>query len=147
MGRSRRKETFWLASRAADVILRAPVADLGGGQFVSEDDHDAGHGGVQNGGAPGRVSVSTGAESRTLTMKSAEIARFTLATRRGVPYHRDDNPTSYLYVVSFHTTAGFVPFLEAPPSSDSRFLGAHIRLVPEYADAETTMWSPASGKD
>ena len=36
------------------------------------------------------------------------------------------------------TTTGFVPFLEAPGASDSRFLGARIRLIPEYADAETT---------
>ena len=33
-----------------------------------------------------------------------------------------------------------MPFLEAPGSSDSRFLGARVRLVPEYADAETTTW-------
>ena len=61
----------------------------------------------------------------------------------GVPYHRDENPTSYLYVVSFRTTAGFVPFLDAPASSDSRFLGARIRLVPQYADAETSTWLSA----
>jgi hypothetical protein len=58
----------------------------------------------------------------------------------GVPYHRDENPTSYLYVLSFRTTAGFVPFLDAPGSSDSRFLGAHVKLTPQYADAETTAW-------
>jgi hypothetical protein len=40
-----------------------------------------------------------------------------------------------------------VPFLDAPPSTDSRFLGARIRLVPEYVDAETTVWSPTSGKE
>ena len=140
-------DAFWLRGKSrADVILRAPVADLGGGRFVSKTISKLAIE-VQNGGDPGRVSVSTGAESRTLTMKSAEIARFALAMPRGVPYHRDENPTSYLYVVSFRTTAGFVPFLDAPPSSDSRFLGAHIRLVPEYADAETTMWSPAPDKD
>jgi hypothetical protein len=33
-----------------------------------------------------------------------------------------------------------VPFLEVPGSSDSRFLGARVRLVPEYADAEMTTW-------
>ncbi len=140
-------DAFWLRGKSrADVILRAPVAGLGGGRFVTKTITKLAIE-VQNGGDPGRVSVSTGAESRTLTMKSAEIARFTLAMPRGVPYHRDENPTSYLYVVSFRTTAGFVPFLDAPPSSDSRFLGAHIRLVPEYADAETTLWLPAPDKD
>jgi hypothetical protein len=50
-------------------------------------------------------------------------------------------------VVSIRTTAGFVPFLDAPPSSDSRFPGARIRLVPTYADAETSIWTPAPGSD
>lgn len=136
-------DAFWLRGKSrADVILRAPVADLGGGQFVSKTITTLAIE-VQNGGEPGRVSVSTGADSRTLIMKSAEIARFRLAMPRGVPYRRDENPTSYLYVLSFGTTAGFVPFLDAPPSGDSRFLGAHIRLVPAYADADTTTWSPA----
>ena len=133
-------DAFWLRGKSsADVILRAPVADLGGGRYVSKTittlDVE-----VQNGGDAGRVSVSTGAASRTLTMKPAEVARFTLAMPAGVPYHRDENPTSYVYVVSFTTTAGFVPFLDAANSSDSRFLGAHVRLVPAYADAETTIW-------
>jgi len=48
--------------------------------------------------------------------------------------------------VTITTTAGFVPFLDAPASSDSRFLGARVRLVPQYADAETSTWQtkPAS---
>jgi len=136
-------DSFWIRGKSrADVVLRAPVEDLGGGRFVSKTivrlDVE-----LQNGGDPGRVSVSTGAESRTLTMKPAEIARFTLAMPRGVPYHRDENPTSYLYTLTFTTTAGFVPFLDAANSSDSRFLGARVRLVPQYADAETTIWRPA----
>ncbi|HJZ78642.1 MAG TPA: hypothetical protein VKE51_43240 [Vicinamibacterales bacterium] len=136
-------DAFWLRGKSrADVVLRAPVADLGGGQFVSKTITRLAVE-VQNGGDPGRVSVSTGAESRALAMKPAEVAHFTLAMPRGVPYHRDENPTSYLYVVSFGTTAGFVPFLDAPNSSDSRFLGARVRIVPEYADAETTVWRPA----
>jgi hypothetical protein len=57
-------------------------------------------------------------------------------------------PTSYLYAISISTTNGFVPFLDIPcetptncPSSDARYLGAMIHLVPEYTDAETTTWS------
>lgn len=136
-------DAFWVKGKSrADVILRAPVANAGGGRFVTKTITSLTIE-VQNGGDPGRVSVSTGADSRTLTMKPAEIARFTLAMPAGVPYHRDENPTSYLYVVSFRTTAGFVPFLDAPASSDSRFLGARIRLLPQYADAETSTWASA----
>lgn len=136
-------DAFWVKGKSrADVILRAPVASAGGGTFVTKTITSLAVE-VQNGGEPGEVTVSTGAASRTLTMKPAEIARFTLPMPAGVPYHRDENPTSYLYVVSFRTTAGFVPFLDAPPSSDSRFLGARIRLVPQYADAETSTWLSA----
>jgi hypothetical protein len=135
-------DAFWLRGKSrADVILRGPVADLGGRHFVSKTIMRLAIE-VQNGGDPGQVSVSTGADSRTLTMAPAEVAHFTLAMPRGVPYHRDDNPTSYLYVVSFRTTGGFVPFLDDPFAHDGRFLGARVRLVPEYADAETTTWSP-----
>ena len=140
-------DAFWLRGKSrADVILRAPVADAGGGRFVSKTITRLTFE-VQNGAEAGGVSVATGAASRTIAMKPAEIARFRLEMPAGVPYHRDDNPTSYLYVVSFHTTAGFVPFLDAPPSGDSRYLGARVRLVPEYADAETTTWSNAPDRN
>ena len=79
-------------------------------------------------------------------MKSAEKVRFALAMPSGVPYHRDDNPTSYLYVLTIRTRAGFVPFLDAADANmDNRFLGAHLRVWPEYADAETTTWTPEPG--
>jgi hypothetical protein len=50
----------------------------------------------------------------------------------GVPYRPYETPTSYVYVVSFKTTSGFVPFLEMPPSGDSRYLGARVTLKPEF---------------
>jgi len=140
-------DAFWVRGKSrADVILRAPVVDIGGGRFVSKTIATLAIE-VQNGADRSRVTVSTGAESRTLVLNSAEAASVTLRVGRGVPYHRDENPTSYLYVVSIRTTAGFVPFLDAPSSSDSRFLGARIRLVPTYADAETSSWTPAPGSD
>jgi hypothetical protein len=73
-------------------------------------------------------------------MKSAELVTVTLPVESGVPYHRDENPTSYLYRLAISTTAGFVPFLDAPGSNDSRFLGARVRVVPDYVDAETSIW-------
>jgi hypothetical protein len=71
----------------------------------------------------------------------------------GVPFRREIQPTSYLYNLSVETTAGFVPFLEVPceapgkcPSSDSRFLGAMIHVIPEYTDADITRgWVPPGG--
>ena len=124
----------------AEVILRAPVADAGGGRFVTKAITTLTIE-IQNGARPDRVTVSTGRESQTLAMKPEEVARVTMAVEDGVPYRRDEQPTSYVYTVSIETTSGFVPFLEAPGSKDSRFLGARVHLVPEYVDAETTIWT------
>jgi len=133
-------DAFWVRGKSrADVILRAPVVDIGDGRFVSKAIVKLAVE-VENGADPATVTVSTGAETRTLRMKSAEKARFDLAVSRGLPYTRDENPTSYLYPVSIRAGAGFVPFLEVSGSNDSRFLGARVRLMPQYADAETTIW-------
>ena len=134
-------EWFWVKGRSrADVILRAPVADVGNDRFVTKAITKLTIE-IQNGARPDRVTVSTGRESQTLAMKPEEVARVTMAVEDGVPYRRDEQPTSYVYVVSIETTSGFVPFLEAPGAKDSRFLGARVHLVPEYVDAETTIWT------
>ncbi len=100
---------------------------------------------VRNGGAPNLVTVATDSESQTLEMTPGELRVVTLAMPAGVPFRREIQPTSYLYNLSVKTTAGFVPFLEVPceapgkcPSSDSRFLGAMIHVIPEYTDADIT---------
>ncbi len=86
-------------------------------------------------------------------MTPGELRVVTLAVPAGVPFRREIQPTSYLYNMSVTTTAGFVPFLEVPceapgkcPSSDSRFLGAMIHVIPEYTDADITRgWVPPGG--
>ncbi len=139
---------FWVKGKSrAEVILRAPVADAGGGQFVTKAITRLGVD-IENGGRPDRVTVSTGRESRTLDMKPAEVAHFDLAVPDGVPYRRDPQPTSYVYIVSIGTTSGFVPFLANPGKSpDSRFLGARVHLAPQYMDAETSTWSIPDKKE
>jgi len=135
-------DAFWVKGKSsAEVVLRAPVVDAGGGQFVTKAIGRL-HVEVQNGGVPGRVTVSTGRESRTLDMKPEDVAVLDLAVENGVPYYRIEQPTSFLYTVTITTTNGFVPFLTVPDSNDSRFLGARVRLVPEYFDAEVVSWSP-----
>ena len=136
------KDWFWVKGKSrAEVILRAPVVDAGAGRFVTKAIARLGVD-IENGGRPDRVVVSTGRESRTLDLKPAEVVHLDLAVPDGVPYHRDPQPTSYVYVVSIGTTSGFVPFLANPGrASDSRFLGARVHLVPAYVDAETAIWS------
>jgi hypothetical protein len=134
-------DAFWVKGKStAEVILRAPVVDAGGGQFVSKAIGKLGVE-IRNGALPDRVTVSTGAESRTLEMKPSEVVTLQLAVEKGVPYHRIEQPTSFLYVVTIKTTSGFTPFLDSPDANDSRFLGALVRFMPEYFDAETSMWN------
>jgi hypothetical protein len=134
-------DRFWVKGKSrAEVILRAPVADAGGGRFVTKAITRLAVD-IENGAMPDRVTVSTGRESRTLEMKPAEKARVDLAVEDGVPYRRDEQATSYVYTVSIRTTSGFVPFLLVPGQSDNRFLGAMVRLVPQYRDAETSTWT------
>jgi len=138
-------DAVWVKGKSrAEIILRAPVVDAGNDQFVTKAIARL-QVEIQNGGVLNRVTVSTGRESRTLEMKPEEVAVLQLAVEEGVPYHRIEQPTSFLYTVSITTTNGFVPFLTAPGSSDSRFLGARVRLVPEYVDAEVSHWSARPG--
>jgi hypothetical protein len=133
-------DAFWVKGKStAEVILRAPVLDAGGGQFVTKAIRKLGVE-IRNGGLPDQVTVSTGAESRTLDMKPSEVMTLQLTVEKGVPYHRIEQPTSFLYVVSIKTTSGFTPFLDSPDANDSRFLGALVRFIPEYFDAETSTW-------
>jgi hypothetical protein len=37
-----------------------------------------------------------------------------------------------VYSISLTTSGGFVPFLDDPKNSDSRYLGAMVRIVPVY---------------
>ena len=141
-------EWLWIKGKsAAEIILRAPVVDAGGGRFISKAIARLGVE-IQKGGRDGRVVVSTGRDRRVLDMKAGEVARFTMAVPAGVPYRRDEQPTSYVYVVWVSTTSGFVPFLEAPPetTTDARFLGAKVHLVPEYTDADSSTWTVQPSK-
>ena len=125
-------DAFWLrGGRRADVILRGPLALQPDGSLVGQ------HIGrltvrVQNGIKPDRVTIETGRAGETLTLAPDEVRTVTLDMPRGVPYQPYETPTSYVYVVRFRTTDGFVPFLETPPSGDARFLGARVTLTPEF---------------
>jgi hypothetical protein len=124
-------EAFWVRGKSrADVILRAPLAELPEGGWRGwrigrlEVHVDAPIANV--------VTIATGRDERTVRLEPGVPQTFTLEMPRGVPYRPYETPTSYVYVVTFTTTNGFVPFLEMPPSSDSRYLGARITLKPEF---------------
>ena len=145
-------EWFWVKGRArAEVVLRAPVANAGVDRWVSKAIARL-NVEVRNGGVPNRVTISTGRETQELEMSPGELRTLSLPVRSGVAFRREVQPASYLYMISIETTDGFVPFLATPcekpgqcASSDSRFLGAMIHLVPEYTDAETSTWRAPGG--
>ena len=139
---------FWVKGKSnADIVLRAPVMNVGQDTYLSKKIVRL-HVEVLNAGIVNRISISTGRQSQRIDLHPGDRAALSLSVRDGVPFHRDPQPTSYLYVVSIATTNGFVPFLDLPcekpgacPSDDYRYLGAMIHLVPEYTDAETTTWA------
>jgi hypothetical protein len=125
-------DTFWLrGGRRADVIVRAPLQALGEGRWLGRRLARL-HVEVVNGLRSNRVTLESRRTKEVLALGPHEARTVTLEMPAGVPYKPYDTPTSYVYVVSLTTTRGFVPFLETPDSSDARFLGARVTLVPEF---------------
>jgi hypothetical protein len=149
-------EWFWVKGRSrADIVLRAPVAAAGPGQYISKKISKLTID-VRNAGVSNTVKLSASGQTQTLDMAPGELKQVSLTVSGGVPYRRDVQPTSYVYVMSISTTNGYVPFLDLPcakpgacPSDDPRFLGAMIHIVPEYTDADISTWTApgAVGKD
>jgi hypothetical protein len=144
---------FWVKGRAtAEIVLRAPIESLGENNWVTKEIAKLTVE-VRNGNVANQVTVKTGSESQTFAMTPGELRVVPLSVRKGVPFRREVQPTSYLYTLSVKTTAGFVPFLENPcasrdkcPPGDPRFLGAMIHIVPEYTDSDITRgWVPPGG--
>ena len=140
-------EWFWVKGKSkAEIVLRAAVAEAGQNRYISKKISRLTID-VRNAGVPNRIKVSAGGHTEMLDMSPGELRQISIAVGGGVPYHRDVQPTSYLYVMSVSTANGFVPFLDIPcekpgscPSSDPRYLGAMIHVVPEYTDADITRW-------
>ena len=127
-------DAFWVRGHSrADIILRAPAAGDALGterplrlrQLTVE---------VRNGPKPNHVTVRTATDRVAVDLAPGEVKTITVRPGSGVPYRPTIAPTNYVYSMSIASESGFVPFLETPESSDSRLLGARIRLVPTYGD-------------
>jgi hypothetical protein len=121
-------DSFWVRGGArADVILRAPAPDAQPLRIRSLTVE------VTNGSVPNRVRVSGGFTGETLSLAAGEVRSVEIVPGGGVPFKPWIHPTNYVYTVSVSTSAGFAPFLETQgQNSDSRYLGALVRLVPHY---------------
>jgi hypothetical protein len=122
---------FWVRGKSrADVILRAPLAKLPQGGWRSQQ---ISRFGVELASQVSNVvSISSGRERHTVTLAAGIPQTFALRMPDGVPYRPRETPTSYIYSITIATSDGFVPFLQAPPSSDSRYLGVKVTLRPEF---------------
>lgn len=126
-------EFFWVrGGRRADVILRARAPEDANGTPVPLRIRrltvEISNGAVQN-----RIRVSDGLGWQTFDLAPREDKVIEVMPGGGVPFKPSIYPTNYVYTVSISTSNGSAPFLDAPgQSSDSRFLGARVRLVPIY---------------
>jgi hypothetical protein len=125
-------DAFWVRGRSrADIILRAPAVDdeLGTGRPIRLQSLAVE---IENGAKPNEVRIRTGGENLSVPLAPGEQKTVTVRPGTGLPYRPLTFPTNYLYSISITSESGFVPFLETPESTDSRVLGARIRLVPTY---------------
>jgi hypothetical protein len=126
-------DRFWLRGRSrADVILRSPTRE--GRGVVVPLRVRAWSFEVTNGGVSNRVDLRSGWHHAALDLAPGETRVVELAAGTGVPYKPARFPTNYVYSISLRARHGFVPFLEDTSNSDSRYLGAMVRLTPVYAN-------------
>jgi hypothetical protein len=123
---------FWVRGESrADVLLRAPAADLPDGRVVPLRVRSLTVE-VTNGGAPNRVVVAGGWSRIRLDLAPGEVRTVEVSPGMGVPYKPSIHPTNNIYRLSVSSRAGFVPFLHDSTNSDSRYLGALVRVTPVY---------------
>jgi len=125
-------DIFWLRGKSrADVLLRAPTTPGADGNPIPLRVR-AWSLEVTNGNVPNRVSVRSGLRRTSVVLAPGEVRQIEIGAGAGVPYKPARFPTNYVYTLTFSTADGFVPFLNDTTSSDSRYLGAMVRLTPIY---------------
>ncbi len=124
-------DSFWVRGKSrADVMLRAAAQVEGDRATPLEIRRLALE--VTNGPKTNRVVISSGWRRVVLNLAPGEVRNVDFKPAGGVPYKPALYPTNYIYTFSVSTTAGFVPFLEESGSSDSRYLGALVKVTPVY---------------
>ena len=139
---------FWVKGESrADVLLRAPVT---GSEETAQVPLRirALRIEVTNGGVSNSVVVATSWDRAHLTLAPGEVRVVQLSAGAGVPYRPSRFPSNYIYSLSVSASAGFVPFLNDLTSSDSRYLGVLVRVVPIYycsvISASRARWGPSA---
>ena len=125
---------FWVkGGRRADVLVRGPAVETADRGTVSLRIRTM-RVEITNTEVANEVVVSTGGRRAKMTLAPGEQRVVELSPGPGVPYKPALFPMGYVYAISVSTSAGVTPFLMHPESSDSRYLGARVRIVPLYQD-------------
>jgi hypothetical protein len=125
-------DAFWVRGQSrADVVLRAPVRVEGDRATPLEIRRLALE--ITNGLKPNHVVVSSGWRRTAIDLAPGEVKTIDFKPGGGIPYKPAQYPTNYIYAFSVSTSAGFVPFLEEAGSTDSRYLGAQVKVTPVYS--------------
>ena len=125
---------FWVkGGRRADVLVRGPAIETPDRGTVSLKIRTM-RVEITNTEIANEVVVSTGGRRAKMTLAPGEQRVVELSPGPGVPYKPALFPMGYVYTISVSASAGVTPFLMHPESSDSRYLGARVRIVPLYQD-------------
>ena len=125
---------FWVkGGRRADLLIRGPAVETPDRGTLSLKIRTM-RVEIANANVANQVVVSTGWHRASLSLAPGEERVVELSPGPGVPYKPALFPMGYVYTISVSTTAGITPFLNDPASSDSRYLGARVRIVPLYRD-------------
>jgi hypothetical protein len=137
-------EWFWVKGGArADLLLRAPVEPVQDGTNEDGTPKIVGYTPrtlkqlrveVRTGDIANTVTIATGADTQRLDLGPHRNTVTTVRAEAGLPYRAHlDQPTSYVYNFSVRSASGFTPiFTQGASTTDQRYLGVLIRLVPMY---------------
>ena len=123
---------FWVkGGHRADVLVRGPAVDTPDRGLVSFRIRSM-RVEITNANVANHVVVSSGIHRVSMSLAPNEARIVELSPGPGVPYKPALFPMGYVYSVSVSAAEGITPFLNDPASSDSRYLGARVRIVPLY---------------
>ena len=145
-------EWFWVKGGSrADLLLRAPAREVTDPNAAGEAVPVTAADGtvtvkrfvpyrlkrllveIRTGDVSNTVTVATGADSRALRLEAHRDTVSVVRAETGLPYRAHlTQPTTYVYAVSITSDAGFTPVFTEGGSTDDRFLGVLVRLVPRW---------------
>lgn len=130
---NREGEWFWVRGESrAELILRAPARPRPDGSGWDSLRLRGVTVEVRTGDVASRVQVRSGGNQAALDLGPQASAGVRIVPGPGLPYRAvPGQPTNYVYFLTVSSSGGFVPMFTSG-SRDSRFLGAMVRLVPDY---------------